>query len=293
MKLIALMPARNEQWVIGLSARVALAWCDELLVLEHCCTDETDEILCQVAAEHPGRIGIMREENPVWREMAHRQRLLEAARARGASHIAIVDADEVLTGNLLPGIREAISRLPAGRYLMTRMLAMWRGIEQYRDDQSVWSNRRDLVLAFADGPRLRWARGDDGYDHHRRAPIESTRGVFWGAGGGTMHLEFADWPRLAAKHAHYKMTERLRWPQRSITEVDAQYNLALDESRIAYTSAPAAWWQPYQHLLHHLRLGEVPWQAEEAQRLYVEYGPEKFSGLNLFGVVREGKCQPV
>ena len=41
MKLICLMPARNEDWIIGLSARAALMWCDELIVMDHASTDRT------------------------------------------------------------------------------------------------------------------------------------------------------------------------------------------------------------------------------------------------------------
>src|SRR5512143_2936420 len=111
MKLVGLMPARNEEWIIGLSARVALMWCDELIVLNHASADRTGEIVMEVAQEHPERITVLNEAASVWQEMAHRQRLLEEARRRGASHIALIDADEVLTGNLLESVREVVGAL--------------------------------------------------------------------------------------------------------------------------------------------------------------------------------------
>ncbi len=285
MKLIALMPARNEAWIIGLSLRVALRWCDEAVVLDHASTDETPAILAGIAEEHPGRVHILWESAPVWQEMAHRQRLLNEGRARGGTHFALVDADEVLTGDLLPVVRQRVESLRPGRYLRSRMFCMWRGTDQYRDDRSVWSNRTDLALAFADCPGLCW-RADNGYDHHHREPYGvRLGGVFLNADGGVMHMQFASWRRLTAKHALYKMTERIRWPQKAVAEIDAMYNMALDESGLGLAAAPRGWWMPYRGLLPHLKLDHEPWQEAECRRLMELHGPEIFADLNLFEVV--------
>jgi glycosyltransferase involved in cell wall biosynthesis len=284
MKLIALMPARNEAWTIGLSLRAALRWCDEAVVLNHASTDETPAILAEIAAEHPGRVEILTESDGTWREMSHRQRLLDAAHARGATHCAIVDADEVLTGNLLAHVRPAIERLPAGVYLRTRMLAMWRGTTVYRDDRSIWSNRDDLALAFPLTDGISW-HDNNGYDHHHREPYGvRPGGRMLMEPGGVMHLQFASWRRLVAKHCIYKMVERIRWPEKSVTHIDSLYSQALDEDRLVTRTAPAGWWKPYADIIGHLRLDHVPWQEAECRRLWAEYGAEYFAGLNLYGV---------
>ena len=98
MKLVGIMPVRNEDWCLDLTARAALMWCDELVISLHACTDESSEIAQAVSAEHSGlvtlQLGPLTSE---WPEMAHRQELLLAARAQGATHVAIIDADEILT----------------------------------------------------------------------------------------------------------------------------------------------------------------------------------------------------
>src|SRR5580700_4905017 len=106
------MPVRNEDWVLGLTARAVLQWCDELVVGLHACTDASAKIVADVCFEEPGRITWTEHPDPVWSEMAHRQALLDIARGRGATHIAIVDADEILTANLIPLIRGAIASVP-------------------------------------------------------------------------------------------------------------------------------------------------------------------------------------
>ena len=291
MKLIAIMPVRNEEWVLGLSARAALMWCDELMILVHASEDNTAAIASGLTCEFPGRAWASFEQDREWNEMAHRQHLLEGARQRGATHVAIVDADELLTGNLLPSIRPHVEKLPPGYILQLPGYNLRGSIERYHAN-GVWGNRM-FSLAFRDDGRATW-QGDR--FHHREpfgVPNLPYQPVPQGA-GGVMHLWGADERRLTAKHALYKMTERLRWPSKAVHEIDRYYNLAIDESasngtpfacRWDYAAAPAAWWEPYRDLMQYLDLSAAPWQEAEVRRLWMEHGAQRFTGLALFGVV--------
>ena len=93
MKLISTMPVRNEAWVVGLSARVALMWCDELVILNHHSTDSTVEIIAELQRAEPGRVHLISTPDAQWNEMQHREMMLDLARGKGATHIAIVDAE--------------------------------------------------------------------------------------------------------------------------------------------------------------------------------------------------------
>ena len=102
MKLIGLMPVRNENWILGCSLRAALKWCDAMVVLAHCCTDNSFAIIDEISNEHPNRVvAMIRPSEDEWPEMEHRQKLLDVGRALGGTHFALVDADEVLTAQLL------------------------------------------------------------------------------------------------------------------------------------------------------------------------------------------------
>lgn len=282
MKLIGIMPARNESWCLGLSARVALLWCDELVILNHASTDATGLIIGSVLTEYSGRIFSIWQREPVWSEMAHRQHLLEAARQRGATHIAMIDADEILTANLLGVVRQWTEELPTGTCLQLPMRCMWRGMDLYRADTSVWGTAITSV-AFADRSDLCW-RTNAGYEFHHREPFNSRPGQQFRPTGGVLHLQFADWRRLTAKHALYKMIEVLRWPgRRPVVEVDAQYNMALDERNMICARTPPEWLEGYDLTL--LDLNQEPWQEAECRRLWDLHGADKFVGLNLFGVV--------
>lgn len=288
------MPVKNEDWILGLSLRAVLAWVDEVVVGLHACTDGSAEIVAAVADEYSGRVHVITQDNPVWSEMAHRQALLDRARAAGATHIAIVDADEVLTGNLIPHVRGIFESLNEGAIFQPPWVCLARSIDRYYTS-GPWFNNW-VSMGFRDAPWCHW-QARDGYDFHHRHPMGGNlrfeRPVMQSPApnlhsGGLMHLQFVSERRLRAKQALYKVTELLRWPGREpVQVVDERYNLAVYESDPGRTGAavvPAEWWGPYRHLLDHLHVDAEPWQEVEVRKAWQEYGAAKFRGLDLFGV---------
>lgn len=323
LKITAMMPVRSEDWCLGLSAHAVLQWCDSLVILNHCSTDGTEEILNQLQAEYGERLSVLTESDPQWSEMAHRQRMLEWARGKGATHLAIVDADEVLTGNLLPHIRGMVEAAPKGSILQLPWLCLRGSIDRYHVD-GIWGSS-NVSTAFKDEPRCHWA-AREGYDFHHRHPcgrsVVPFRPVF-NREGGLMHLQFVSDRRLRAKQALYKLTELLRWPGReSVETVDRRYNVAVYGQETTPSNAqaltaekiirgsrdmpgtkdkhgllryyrvgshqlsrtPSEWWEPYSNLMGYLNPDAEPWQEAECKRLLAEHGESRFAGLDLFGI---------
>jgi hypothetical protein len=295
MRLIGIMPVRNEAWVLGLSARAALMWVDELVIGLHACAAASHDIAFEVMHEHPGRVTLYYLGDGEWAEMEHRQTLLTLARRCAATHIAIIDADEVLTGNLLsptyPGEKSKIWMCAAnaveGQILQIPLYNLRNGIQSYHQN-GLWGNRI-VSLAFKDEPVLGWS----GDTFHQREPkgkrLQSFQPVTQGE-GGVMHLWGASERRLIAKHALYKITERLRWPDKDVRQIDFEYSqcvkggLREDPKKWTYAQAPLEWWLPYTHLMQYLDVDAEPWQEAECRRLVAEHGREKFAGFDLFGV---------
>ena len=285
--ICGLMLARNEDWIIGLSARAALLWCDHLIVLDHCSTDRTHDILIEIYNEHPGRVSIMYEPDPVWKEMQYRQSMLDLARRRGAKHIVVIDADEVLSGNLLDSVRPAIKAISPGQSLEPPWVGIRESIHKYHAN-GIWGTNW-VSMAFLDRPHYNWtARA--GYDFHHRRPMGEAMHSLrpWKQGeGGLMHLQFVSDRRLRAKQAAYKMQEVLRWPGREPVEaVDGRYNPAVyGTPGDRMETVPHAWWQPYARWMEHLNVDAEPWQERQCREWMAEHGRERFKGLDLFGVV--------
>ncbi len=303
MKLIACMPVRNEAWVLGFSARVALLWCDEIVILNHASTDRTVDIIADLMREFAGRIHLISVPEEKWNEMSHRQMMLEEARRRGATHIAIVDADEVLTGNLAyskdwrESSREEIefaldldSAMPKGGILQLPGYNLRGSLNRYHAN-GIWGNRW-FSMAFKDAPDLGWS----GDKHHDREPgprrLNGYRPIQQGQ-GGVLHLWGASERRLVAKHALYKVRDVLRWPERRV-QIEREYSWAIkgDPNVVdfgspdtwTYAETPEAWLAPYKNLLQYLDIHATPYQKNETRRLVALHGRETFAGLDLFGV---------
>ena len=307
MKLIGIMPVRNEGWCLGLTARAALMWCDQIVLWMHACTDRSEDIADQIASEYPKRVEIGGVDDPQWAEMAHRQAMLAAARERGATHIAMIDADEILSGNLRrSALCWFIESTPPGTVLQLPWLALPRTTDRYITS-GIWGPGQQVSMAFKDLPAAHWAaRRAEGYDFHHRNPMGIGRNFsapLKPEQGGLLHLQFLSERRLRAKQALYQATEVLRWPPPRIVEgklcaskaelaerLAWMYGRAVYDShpkRCATAAVPLDWWLPYAHLMSYLDLSEdkAPWQETELKRLIAEHGREKFAGLDFFEVV--------
>lgn len=293
MNIVGTMLARNEDWALALTARAALRWVDQLVILDHASTDETPKIIGDLNDDYPGRVVNLYESDPIWHEMRYRQRMLEAARALDATHIAIIDADEILTGNLVPHMRSLVDQIPLNQIFSPRWLCLRGSIDRYHI-AGTWG-RSNVSLVFRDHPKYHWtAQGVEGYDFHHRHPMGAPCQA-WMPGhrisGGLMHLQMVSDRRLRAKQALYKMTEVLRWPNRkSVAQLNAQYDLAvygdIGAAAHALGETQRDWWDPYIELQRHLHVYAEPWQEAECQRLWSEHGAQRFIGLDLFGVVK-------
>jgi hypothetical protein len=288
MNLTALMLARNEQKNIGLTARVALMWCDNIIIGLHACEDKTSDIVGQIWAENPVRVFPVELGNGPWDEMDHRQKLLDEAREIGSTHCAIVDADEVLTGNLLGVIRDIVDTLNPRECLQVPGFAMWCSIDKFRVDGEFNRNIRNrgsgFSLAFRDDPMLCW-RPRGNYQHHRRHPFasEPTPKPLM-AFGGVMHLQYVRWREFRAKQAHYQMMELLRWPEQGTDLIKRKYTWWTSMQPVLHDAIPE-WWRAYADLMDYADFSDGEgWHEREINRLIEEHGREYFAGLDLFGV---------
>lgn len=293
MKIVGLMLARNEAWIVGYTLRGVMQYVDDVVFLDHGSTDDTLRLVEQVRAEYPGRIHLMHADANAeeWPEMHLRQATLAKGRDVGGTHFVIADADELLTANHVAHVREWFAALEPGELIDLPMVAPWRGLLAYRDDDSVWSRSR-ITFGFRDAPDLTWAPRD-GYQFHCRPPHNSKAApgdrkhpIDDKAHGGVMHLQWVNWRRLTAKHAWYKMQEAARWPEkRTAHELNRVYGEALDERHIKCMPMRQSWLQPYDTFLCYADLAADGWQAADCRRMLEEYGPGPFEGLDLFGVL--------
>ena len=280
--IIALMPVRNAGWVVNYSLRAALQWADAVCVLVHASQDDTASIVDRIRVETK-RVNVIIEPDPTWNEAFFRQRLLDAARRMGGTHMATVDADEIMAAPLVFKVRGMILRLAPEQLLELPWIDLWRGLDRYRADKC-----STAPFAFGDAPHFRWRAAMDGYQLHMRNPWPST----WKSrqvdprNGGMLHLQRAVWRRAEARQTLYKMNEVLNWPNRrkgGIAAIEARHERSIDEQGATMEAVPEEWWA------HGLDRGMIdlkaePWEVGEVKRLLAEHGRERFEGISLRGI---------
>lgn len=289
-KVIALTATRNEDWILGLSLRVSLSYCDAVVITDHASTDRTTQIIREAQAEFPDRqVNVRRTEDKEWMEMDVRQEMLDRGRELGGTHFVIVDADEVPTGNLFPRLRELALNPARGCYVSLPMIAAYHAPSVFRRD-GPWGESNRIPWAFCDSAALRW-KVSDPYQLHRRTPYKAVNlGLApVGKSGGLFHLQFVNKARLESKAVWYKMIETLRYPgKRSPAELNQIYDWTLrEDGGTQIYDVPDAWWAPYRERgwLRHFTPDAISWQLPEVRKLVAEHGLEIFSGLDLHGIV--------
>lgn len=141
-KIVGLVPVRNEAALIGQCLKCLSCFTDAIVVLDDASTDETVEIVKSLAREC--NIKRIIEKKKWYRdEPGDKNKLLNAGRKIGGTHFIVIDADEIFTSNCLDNnfLRNRILQLKPGDKLCLTWIQLWRSVDKYRYDGSVWSGQ--------------------------------------------------------------------------------------------------------------------------------------------------------
>jgi glycosyltransferase involved in cell wall biosynthesis len=270
VRLVALMPARNEDWILDFSLSCLEGFVDDVVVLDDGSIDATPQIVSAHGAVCiPGEAGGF---------ALKRQILLDKGREIGGTHFLFLDADEVLTANLRGVLRDACAKAKPGQRLLLNWLAMWRSPFCYRYDSSVWTNNfKDFI--YVDNQV-------DSFDtsvfiHEPRTPACEAMSERLSLEGGVMHYQFVPWVRLLNKQAWYRCLERVKFPEKNDEEINGTYSVAVDETGLAWRPIRASWITGYT-IPAGIEDGDSSWHEREIVDLMRLHGPEKFLGLEIW-----------
>ncbi len=281
MKLIALLPVKNEEWILPAYISTVAPVVDEIVALDDGSSDASVDLLRDAGA-HVSASSVVAKSG--WPENSIRSSLLKIGRERGGTHFLCLDADEALTHPAVKCIKSEIAELGPGQKLAMQWLALWKDPLEYRDDASVWSNNyKDF--AFADSldliAELESERefgvyrtpGANVADDWRRIPVGS---------GAVLHFQFVPWRRFQAKQAWYRCAELIAAPDRA-HHINRMYAPTLDDPRAVTTALPSDW---HAGVAIPGGLSELAsgWHIEETLKLFDEHGSEHFEPLEIWQV---------
>ena len=282
-KIVGLVPVRNEHLMVGQCLKALSYYIDAIVVLDDASDDDTVHIIESLAQECKVE-KIIKKEQWMRDEAVDRNLLLEAGRQLGGTHFIIIDADEMFTANCMINnqLRKIILDLQPGDRLLLNWIQLWKSINYYRFDKSVWTwNYKDFV--FCDDGTCSY---DTSYLHAKRTPHNLSGKTYMinGYTHGLLHFQFVNWRNLLIKQAWYRCLEHIREPEKPISDINNRYSPSKDESELGLHQSPSEWFLGYDFFDPRIFNEPEVWREKQILAWFEKYGIEHFADLDIWDI---------
>lgn len=229
MKIIALIPTKNEAWILESCLTNVSGWADVIIVADQMSTDGTREI----CARFP-KVELIDNPREGHSNMV-RWDLLDAARKHeGYNLIVCIDADEIAAPGTL--FQSAVfDTYQPGQAFELPWLQLWKTTDQYRTDNG-WGNFTKQT-AFVDDRIMDYDRQFVLNDHTARIP-HSSLPLITLEDVALLHCEFIPFARVQFKQAWYRCNELIAG-LRSVRRINNTYRQTLDSETVRTAPVPA------------------------------------------------------
>ena len=292
MKVIALLPFRNEEWCLPSYLHNTTKIVDEIIAIDDGSIDSSAKILEDAGAKVYSSEKLIKF-NSGWSEGSIRAELLKLGREAGGTHFVCLDADETFTNPLVENFQELIPQLQPGEKMSLQWLALWKSYSSYRHDATVWSNNwKDFVVC--DDPSLSYNHNQ--HMHVGRTPVsvsdinnESWRRLE-NEHGAVMHFQFSAYNNFQLKQCWLRCSELIQEPH-NFQGINIKYSITLLEQNVGLEEMPKSWYDGI--VLPKVENFDPEWKDSSFVRAdllpgiykyFEDYGVEYFEKLNIWHV---------
>ena len=292
MKIVALLPFKNEEWCLPSYLHNTIKVVDEIIAIDDGSTDNSLKILEDAGAKVYSSEKL-RNFNSGWSEGSIRAELLKLGRESGGTHFVCLDADESFTNNFVEISKKSISELRPGEKIAMQWLALWKSYTHYRHDSTVWSNNwKDFVVA--DSPELTY--NSKQHMHLGRTPLgdhESGKSHWISYPpnyAAVMHFQFSVYNNFQLKQCWLRCSELIQEPG---TEgaINAKYSITLLDQGVGLQEMPKEWYDgvPFPIVDNF----DPEWNEDKFLRkdllpgimkYFDDYGTDYFKGLDIWHI---------
>lgn len=281
-KIVALLPVRNEELLIEQCLRALACYADAIVVLDDASDDSTLEIVHRLKDECKIEV-ILTKDRWIRDEPGDRKRLFEVGRSIGGTHFICIDADEMFTANCMNNncLRNYILDLQPGESLAIYWIQLWRSVDYYRFDSSVWTYNTKRVI-FCDTPEATYTSEQF---HMQPAPqMNGKKKRLESYAYGLMHFQFVHWDNLLIKQAWYRCLERIKAPQKSIAEINSTYKPSKDEIGLKLRPSKKEWFEGYTFFEPSHLTTQESWRTKQVLGWFEQYGTDFFKDLDIWDI---------
>lgn len=278
MKLIALVPVRNEARILATTLTCLDQFCDHIIVSDHQSTDSSREI-----AKSFSRVTLIHNKSHIRAGAEHgRPAMFNAARQfEGNNLLLCLDADEIAPPFIFSALKSAIEgHYAPGTYFSLWWVQLWRSINHYRNDTSVWSNNYAPMLLYDDRSDHIW--GDRHFLHGGRLPNRQDSSKLVQLNNfPVLHLQWVYWERTQYKQAHYRMLELVKSNFRNAMRINAAYEFTLGQDNAGVTPVPETWLKGVTFPTD-LMVPKPCWHYDDIFSMFDTYGIVNFESLQIW-----------
>jgi hypothetical protein len=279
VKIIALVPVRNEAWVLEHSLACWSAFCDIVIVNDQMSTDTTRDIcrrfpkVVLLESKPADTVGGLPQQA--------RWRLLDAARNYdGHNLLWCTDADELTPPTLARSFfEEHADDLAPRQVIECRFYNLWNSLTRYRQDLSYYGPLWK-PMGFVDDRIVDYPRGEVRPLHEPRMPVETSASAIRAADLPILHLQWTMWNRNQMKQAWYRCIDFMD-KRMTAAEVNAFYSVTLREPYVHTAPVPQSWLADVT--LPDGNTDRQPaWQEADIRGWFDERGIEFFEPLEIW-----------
>ncbi|OLE61513.1 MAG: hypothetical protein AUG74_15305, partial [Bacteroidetes bacterium 13_1_20CM_4_60_6] len=235
MKTIALLPVRNEAWVLPHALSCLSAFCDVILVSDQN-SDDDSRAICRTFP----KVQLFESRDALVCEQA-RWQLLDVARDYdGCNLLWCTDADELAAPQAVRGwLDDSGNALTAGTVVATQFVHPWARVDRYRVNSWAYGPQwKDLALV--DDRRMDYSRASRLPLHQPRVPIEGARGRLQADAVHVLHLQWLLARRMQYRQAWYRCREYLNG-DKAAAQINEFYSITLPDANVRTATMPRDW----------------------------------------------------
>ena len=292
MKVIALLPFRNEEWCLPSYLHNTTKIVDEIIAIDDGSIDTSVKILEDAGAKVYSSEKLIKF-NSGWSEGSIRAELLKLGREAGGTHFVCLDADETFTNPLVENFQELLPQLKPGEKMSLQWLALWKSYSSYRHDTTVWSNNwKDFVVC--DDPSLSYNHNQHMHVGRTPASVSDVNNESWrrleNEDGAVMHFQFSAYNNFQLKQCWLRCSELIQEPYNS-QGINIKYSITLLEQNVGLEEMPKSWYDKI--VLPKVENFDPEWKDSSFVRAdllpgiykyFEDYGVEFFENLNIWHV---------
>ncbi len=279
-KIIALVPVRNEAWILKSFLECTSLWADHIIVADQLSEDNSREI----AAAFP-KVMVIDNTCAEFSEVERQRLLIAAARRFPAPRLLVaVDADEIVSANILDSPEWQIAlQQPPGTVLGFGKVELYGSTEQYFlhsvEDKNSW-----IPFAYVDD-----GAGHEGSIIHTcRIPERDDSPRFRMNEVVVLHFARSNTLRAESKDRWYRCFERISFPEKNILTIHRLYDFFERlKDKFKIRASHLDWFDNYRSAGINLHLGgsdTVFWWDWEILRMFKKYGVAPFRHLDIWSV---------